>query len=181
MCNPQWVTTKMTRDTPNVESVCTRKSARPPGEWWSPGSCGAALGCDQRSFLRLLTKKEKRKKKRNWKRTISFKMTTTNLQKPNNSNPLTSSSNSDAKITGIANTSGLSNRIDLLDCDHGRILCIADLRGAISQINILAKQFNAVAVIHSGDFGFYGQSTSSTSSCEPSFLAADLALLLLLV
>ncbi|KNZ44715.1 hypothetical protein VP01_88g7 [Puccinia sorghi] len=86
-------------------------------------------------------------------------MTTTNLQKPNNSNPLTSSSNSDTKITGIANTSGLSNRIDLLDCDHGRILCIADLRGAISQINILAKQFNAVAVIHSGDFGFYEPSS----------------------
>ncbi|WAR62911.1 hypothetical protein PtB15_15B500 [Puccinia triticina] len=54
---------------------------------------------------------------------------------------------------------GLSNRIDVLDSDHGRILCIADLRGAISQINQLAKQFNAVAVIHSGDFGFYETSS----------------------
>lgn len=56
-------------------------------------------------------------------------------------------------------TNGLSNRIDLLDSNHGRILCIADLRGAISQINDLAKEYNAIAVIHSGDFGFYEPSS----------------------
>ncbi|KAA1111348.1 hypothetical protein PGTUg99_004247 [Puccinia graminis f. sp. tritici] len=82
--------------------------------------------------------------------------------KPNN---LNSSNNEHQKPTTTGNspnnlnTNGLSNRIDLLDSEHGRILCIADLRGAISQINHLAKQFNAVAVIHSGDFGFYEPSS----------------------
>ncbi|KAH9442640.1 hypothetical protein Pst134EA_031703 [Puccinia striiformis f. sp. tritici] len=55
--------------------------------------------------------------------------------------------------------SGVSNRIDILDSEHGRILCLADIRGAISQINELAKLHNAVAVIHSGDFGFYEPSS----------------------
>ncbi|KAG0147891.1 hypothetical protein CROQUDRAFT_132200 [Cronartium quercuum f. sp. fusiforme G11] len=50
---------------------------------------------------------------------------------------------------------GPSNRVDLINSQHGRILCIADIRGRLSQINELAKEFNATAVIHSGDFGFY--------------------------
>ncbi|KAA1086505.1 hypothetical protein PGT21_001301 [Puccinia graminis f. sp. tritici] len=98
--------------------------------------------------------------------------------KPNN---LNSSNNEHQKPTTTGNspnnlnTNGLSNRIDLLDSEHGRILCIADLRGAISQINHLAKQFNAVAVIHSGDFGFYGQSHSFQKKKTHSF--SDTALL----
>lgn len=58
---------------------------------------------------------------------------------------------------------GPSNRVDLINSEHGRILCIADIRGRLSQINELAAEFNAIAVIHSGDFGFYGQSYSNPS------------------
>ncbi|PLW05972.1 hypothetical protein PCANC_26959 [Puccinia coronata f. sp. avenae] len=76
------------------------------------------------------------------------------LHKPNNT-----LINSDAKLTSNANSNCLSNRCDTLDSDHGRILCIADLRGALSQINRLAKQHNVIAVIHSGDFGFYEPSS----------------------
>ncbi|KAJ3905244.1 hypothetical protein F5879DRAFT_753897 [Lentinula edodes] len=41
------------------------------------------------------------------------------------------------------------------DTAHGRILCIADIRGRLSAINDLAREVNAVAVIHTGDFGFF--------------------------
>ncbi|CAH7675514.1 hypothetical protein BY996DRAFT_1071811 [Phakopsora pachyrhizi] len=54
---------------------------------------------------------------------------------------------------------GPSNRVDLINSESGRILCIADVRGRISHINELAKENNAVAVIHSGDFGFYEPSS----------------------
>ncbi|KAJ3999910.1 hypothetical protein F5050DRAFT_1804604 [Lentinula boryana] len=41
------------------------------------------------------------------------------------------------------------------DTAHGRILCIADIRGRLSALNDLAREVNAVAVIHTGDFGFF--------------------------
>ncbi|KAJ3868016.1 hypothetical protein EV359DRAFT_33110 [Lentinula novae-zelandiae] len=41
------------------------------------------------------------------------------------------------------------------DTAHGRILCIADIRGRLSAIDDLAREVNAVAVIHTGDFGFF--------------------------
>ncbi|OLL25819.1 hypothetical protein NEOLI_000541 [Neolecta irregularis DAH-3] len=45
---------------------------------------------------------------------------------------------------------------DVLDLgQNARILCVADIRGNLSQINELAKEANAQAVIHTGDFGFY--------------------------
>ena len=37
-----------------------------------------------------------------------------------------------------------------------RVLCIADIRGNLSHINQLADKVGATAVIHVGDFGFYG-------------------------
>lgn len=74
-----------------------------------------------------------------------------------------------------------STRVDVIDSLHGRILCVADVRGmfdpppswtvpnqrldpplafsrtgAISTLNSLAAQHDAIAIIHSGDFGFYG-------------------------
>ncbi|KAF5390075.1 hypothetical protein D9757_003751 [Collybiopsis confluens] len=45
------------------------------------------------------------------------------------------------------------------DTAHGRILCIADIRGRHSAINDLAREANAVAVIHTGDFGFFESSS----------------------
>ena len=40
-----------------------------------------------------------------------------------------------------------------------RILCIADIRGQISSINSLAQQYEATHVLHTGDFGFYDNSS----------------------
>ncbi|KAK4056530.1 hypothetical protein OIO90_002377 [Microbotryomycetes sp. JL221] len=48
-----------------------------------------------------------------------------------------------------------SNRVDVINTAGGRILCIADIRGAISILNALAAEHGAVAIIHTGDFGFY--------------------------
>ncbi|KAL0066018.1 hypothetical protein AAF712_007008 [Marasmius tenuissimus] len=45
----------------------------------------------------------------------------------------------------------------VLSSEHGRILCIADIRGHLSTLNDLARDVNAVAIIHTGDFGFFGQ------------------------
>ncbi|GAA5927611.1 DUF2433 domain-containing protein [Sporobolomyces koalae] len=48
-----------------------------------------------------------------------------------------------------------STRLDVIDTKHGRILCVADVRGAISSLNTLAAEHSAIAIIHTGDFGFY--------------------------
>ncbi|MBW0463561.1 hypothetical protein O181_003276 [Austropuccinia psidii MF-1] len=79
--------------------------------------------------------------------------------KSNLSNSVSNNSNQNDISRSKINFEGPSNKVDLINSDHGRILCIADLRGKISQINQLAKDFNAVAVIHSGDFGFYEPSS----------------------
>ncbi|KAI9457631.1 hypothetical protein BJY52DRAFT_1204537 [Lactarius psammicola] len=42
-----------------------------------------------------------------------------------------------------------------IDTVHGRILCIADIRGRLSFLNDLAREANAKAIIHTGDFGFF--------------------------
>lgn len=57
------------------------------------------------------------------------------------------------KSSGLAATSILSTN------DGARILCVADVRGCISQLNQLAERANAKYIIHTGDFGFY-ESTS---------------------
>ncbi|KAM6495516.1 Ser/Thr protein phosphatase [Amanita muscaria] len=43
----------------------------------------------------------------------------------------------------------------ILDTSHGRILCIADIRGRLSALNDLARDAHAHAIIHTGDFGFF--------------------------
>ncbi|KAI7864249.1 hypothetical protein BDF14DRAFT_1835875 [Spinellus fusiger] len=40
-----------------------------------------------------------------------------------------------------------------------RILCIADARGNLSQLNTLARETDAHYIIHTGDFGFYDRSS----------------------
>ncbi|ESK87966.1 ser thr protein phosphatase [Moniliophthora roreri MCA 2997] len=47
----------------------------------------------------------------------------------------------------------------VLDSEHGRILCIADIRGNLSSLNDLARDANAAAIIHTGDFGFFESSS----------------------
>lgn len=45
----------------------------------------------------------------------------------------------------------------IFDAPNGRILCIADIRGRLSALNDLAREANAAAIIHTGDFGFFGR------------------------
>lgn len=52
----------------------------------------------------------------------------------------------------------VNTQTKVLDLTHGRILCIADIRGNISHLNALAAEANADAIIHTGDFGFIGES-----------------------
>lgn len=49
----------------------------------------------------------------------------------------------------------VNTQTKVLDSQHGRILCIADIRGRLSALNDLAREANASAVIHTGDFGFF--------------------------
>lgn len=50
----------------------------------------------------------------------------------------------------------VNTQTKVLDSVHGRILCIADIRGRLSALNDMARDANAAAVIHTGDFGFFG-------------------------
>ena len=50
----------------------------------------------------------------------------------------------------------MNTQTKVLDTNHGRILCIADIRGRLSALNDLAREANAKAIIHTGDFGFFG-------------------------
>ncbi|KAF9004685.1 hypothetical protein BDQ17DRAFT_1354497 [Cyathus striatus] len=49
----------------------------------------------------------------------------------------------------------VNTQTKILDTVHGRILCIADIRGRLSALNDLARDANAKAIIHTGDFGFF--------------------------
>ncbi|CAO3595368.1 unnamed protein product [Absidia cylindrospora] len=48
---------------------------------------------------------------------------------------------------------------DVITVDGKRILCVADIKGGISQLNQLARDANAHCIIHTGDFGFYERSS----------------------
>lgn len=52
----------------------------------------------------------------------------------------------------------VNTQTKLIDTVHGRILCVADIRGHFSSLNDLVRDENAKAVIHTGDFGFFGAS-----------------------
>ncbi|KAF9534437.1 hypothetical protein CPB83DRAFT_844245 [Crepidotus variabilis] len=49
----------------------------------------------------------------------------------------------------------VNTQTKVLDTNHGRILCIADIRGRLSALNDLAREVNAKAILHTGDFGFF--------------------------
>lgn len=50
----------------------------------------------------------------------------------------------------------------VFDGPAGRILCVADIRGQHSLLNQLAKETGARAIIHTGDFGFFGMSIAES-------------------
>ncbi|TDL14316.1 hypothetical protein BD410DRAFT_797257 [Rickenella mellea] len=53
----------------------------------------------------------------------------------------------------------VNTQTKVLDTASGRILCIADIRGRLSSLNDLAREANAIAIIHTGDFGFFDASS----------------------
>ncbi|KAJ7072916.1 hypothetical protein C8F01DRAFT_1012908, partial [Mycena amicta] len=53
----------------------------------------------------------------------------------------------------------VNTQTKVLDTAHGRILCIADIRGRLSALNDLARDANAQAIVHTGDFGFFEASS----------------------
>ncbi|KIM42938.1 hypothetical protein M413DRAFT_18543 [Hebeloma cylindrosporum] len=55
----------------------------------------------------------------------------------------------------VPSTRTVNTQTKVLDTNHGRILCIADIRGRLSALNDLAPEVNAKAIIHTGDFGFF--------------------------
>ncbi|KAJ7672117.1 hypothetical protein B0H17DRAFT_1084501 [Mycena rosella] len=56
---------------------------------------------------------------------------------------------------GVSPLPRVNTQTKVLDTAHGRILCIADIRGRLSALNDLAREANADAIIHTGDFGFF--------------------------
>ncbi|KAI8142041.1 hypothetical protein BJV82DRAFT_616946 [Fennellomyces sp. T-0311] len=58
-------------------------------------------------------------------------------------------------IPSATSTSPNHNGSNIMNIDGKRILCTADVRGNISQLNVLAREANADFIIHTGDFGFY--------------------------
>ncbi|KAI6046530.1 hypothetical protein EDC04DRAFT_2628132 [Pisolithus marmoratus] len=49
----------------------------------------------------------------------------------------------------------VNTQTKVIDAVQGRILCLADIRGHLSTLNNLARETNAKAIIHTGDFGFF--------------------------
>ncbi|KAF8509424.1 hypothetical protein BU17DRAFT_98943 [Hysterangium stoloniferum] len=56
-------------------------------------------------------------------------------------------------------TFSVNTQTKVLDTVAGRILCLADIRGRISGLNELAEEAKANAIIHTGDFGFFENSS----------------------
>ncbi|KAI0643623.1 hypothetical protein C8Q79DRAFT_914452 [Trametes meyenii] len=53
----------------------------------------------------------------------------------------------------------VNTQTKVFDTAAGRLLCIADIRGRLSALNDLAREANASAIIHTGDFGFFEASS----------------------
>ncbi|KIM27296.1 hypothetical protein M408DRAFT_171942 [Serendipita vermifera MAFF 305830] len=70
--------------------------------------------------------------------------------------PASTSSNTrpSSTLPNAAQRQAVNTQTKVLDTVHGRILCIADIRGNLSHLNTLAAEANAKAIIHTGDFGF---------------------------
>ncbi|KAI0751628.1 hypothetical protein C8Q80DRAFT_1218308 [Daedaleopsis nitida] len=67
----------------------------------------------------------------------------------------------------------VNTQTKVFDTAHGRILCIADIRGRLSALNDLAREANACAIIHTGDFGFFGTSLTSPAMSRNHLLAPE--------
>lgn len=56
---------------------------------------------------------------------------------------------------------GSPPRVHVIHGTAGRIVCVADIRGHIQQLNQIAAEHKASAIIHTGDFGFYTRDSVS--------------------
>ncbi|KAI5849740.1 hypothetical protein BZA05DRAFT_426050 [Tricharina praecox] len=54
---------------------------------------------------------------------------------------------------------GLPPNTKIIEKSGARVLCVADVRGHLRTLNELAKKANADYIIHTGDFGFYDDSS----------------------
>lgn len=57
----------------------------------------------------------------------------------------------------------LKQNVSVLQLQGARILCVADARGNLSQLNELAEKQKATCVIHIGTFGFLDNETVETA------------------
>ncbi|KAL8962430.1 MAG: hypothetical protein Q9193_001159 [Seirophora villosa] len=60
---------------------------------------------------------------------------------------------------GATGQNFLPNSSRVIQSGPTRILCVADVRGNLKSLNELAKQARADHIIHTGDFGFYDESS----------------------
>ncbi|KAL8948218.1 MAG: hypothetical protein Q9222_005578 [Ikaeria aurantiellina] len=60
---------------------------------------------------------------------------------------------------GGTNPNFLPNNGRIIQSGGTRILCVADVRGNLKSLNDLAKQARADHIIHTGDFGFYDETS----------------------
>ncbi|KZV86840.1 hypothetical protein EXIGLDRAFT_741512 [Exidia glandulosa HHB12029] len=61
--------------------------------------------------------------------------------------------------TSGPNKNAVNTQTVVIDNNQGRILAIADIRGKLSQLNDLAAEAGAKAILHTGDFGFFEQAS----------------------
>lgn len=73
-------------------------------------------------------------------------------------------------------TSTVNTQSIIIDHGGARIVAVADIRGRVSQLNELAKEADAKAIIHTGDFGFFGTRCRAYSERPVYWLAENSSL-----
>lgn len=58
--------------------------------------------------------------------------------------------------------------VTVMNAHGNRILCLAEIRGQLSQLNNLAKKYEASCIIHSGNFGFFD--SGSINRISPTYV-----------
>lgn len=69
-----------------------------------------------------------------------------------------SNSASPSNMTSVDHSNPMST---IINGGTGRILCVSDIRGDYNNLNKMIEENKAVAVIHTGDFGFLDGGSSS--------------------
>lgn len=66
----------------------------------------------------------------------------------------TSTNQTQGSASGSAITDASNPMSTIINGGTGRILCVSDIRGDYHHLNRMIHETKAVAVIHTGDFGF---------------------------